>query len=126
MLLRKIALILVTLAFFVPTAAIAGDIDVQAGNVRVTTDAGGKIKVNSGSTRLSVPSDRRQSIHNSRLRNTFRNSWNNPHINKPVRVQSTSRISCGRGRSSSSYQSSQITSSNKRVVQRSVSTNTCL
>jgi hypothetical protein len=55
MLWNKQTFLLATLALLMPTVAVANDIDVRAGDVRVNTYEDGSIYVESGQTKVEVP-----------------------------------------------------------------------
>lgn len=142
MLLRKIVLTIVTLALFMPTIAQANDIEVEAGNVRVITREDGAIKVDSGGTSVRVPATGSNSVYsrtndviidsnrpvvrvdpsrNSNIlrQNIYRNRRYKVIKTKPVQIQSNQRITCRNG-STSNSQSTQVTSSGRRVIQSNV------
>ena len=110
---RKLIFLLATLPFFLPTVANAGDIDVQAGNVRINTSREGSLYLNSGQTRLFVPSTRSNfSRHNFR-------SWNrNRNNSQSIQMYCT-------GQNSYSQQTTQIYGNRRRVVQSNVQIHKC-
>ncbi len=104
--LKKLIFLLVILAFSFPTIAIAGDIDVNTGNVRVRTQQNGSISVNTGRNHIEVDQSRR----------------NNNFWWKPWYYWNRSRRNCN----SSTYQrSTQTTTVNGRTRTYSNSTTTC-
>lgn len=147
--LKKIALILVTMALFVPVTAKAGDVNVQSGNVRVTTSRDGGIEVDSGTSRIRSNAryddydddDYSRSrvytnqsstvrVNNGNRRVYIRNvPQNNVYYRNGRRYYRNSKVTnvqrnyCG-GRTSI-QQNTQVTGSRGRIVQRSVSSTTC-
>jgi hypothetical protein len=55
MLWNKLTFLLATLALLFPSVAIANEIDVRTGNVRVSTYQNGGVYVQSGKTKVEVP-----------------------------------------------------------------------
>jgi hypothetical protein len=53
---RRLTLMAIALLFSLPTAAIANDINVRVGNVRVNTGSDGEVYVESGRTRVNLDS----------------------------------------------------------------------
>ena len=106
--LKKLIFSLVILAFLLPATANGGEIDVEAGDVKVRTEQDGSISVDTGSNRVDLSERHRSSYP----RWQFWRNWN--------RSQSSSNCT------SSTYQrSTQTTRTNGHVEQSSVSTSTC-
>jgi hypothetical protein len=106
---KQLTVLLATLALLLPAPAIAKEIDVQAGNVRVSTYRDGSISVNSGQSRVQVPPSNRSTWRWNRLR-SFRTPWS---------------VSCRNSGNSSYQKTTQTTQSGQRVVHQSVSTHSC-
>jgi hypothetical protein len=62
MLCKKLSLLLAISAFWLSPIAEAREIDVRVGDVHIKTGSGGSTYINSGQTRLNVPSKNRSSI----------------------------------------------------------------
>jgi hypothetical protein len=106
---KQLTVLLATLALLLPSAAIAKEIDVQTGNVRVSTYRDGSISVNSGHSSVEVPPPNRS-----------RSRWN------PLRSLRTPWSTSCRHSNNSTYQkTTQTTQSGQRVVHHSVSTHSC-
>ncbi len=105
--LKKLTLVLATLAFLLPTVANANEIDVRAGNVRIIKDTYGDIYVDTGSTTISVPQRRSTSLDYQR-----RSYYRQP------------RSSCYRGRVYS-QQSTQVSRNGRTFVQQSSVVRNC-
>ncbi|MDJ0533489.1 MAG: hypothetical protein QNJ70_13535 [Xenococcaceae cyanobacterium MO_207.B15] len=106
--LKKLVFLSVTLAILFPATAYAGDIDVEAGNVRIRSEQGGRVSIDTGSNSVNVNSRTNRSV-------PWWQRWN--YFNR-----SRSSRYC----SNSTYQSStQTTSVNGRVQRTSVSRSTC-
>lgn len=136
MLLKKIALIILTLTLLTPASAQANDIDIQAGSVRVTTSEDGAISVNTGNTNLKVPSNnrilstpqgrsriytRQNQLRNRRI---YRNGGYESINKNSSSVRNNQRVYCGKNGNYSNSQTTRVTGSGKRVVQSNVNT-TC-
>lgn len=105
---KQLSFLLITLAFFFPTTAISGEIDVQAGDVKVRTNSNGSISVDTSNNRVSVPP-----------RSRYPRSW---WQRRPYYYRHRSRRYCN----NSTYQrSTQTTSVNGQVQTNSISTSTC-
>lgn len=104
--LKPLILLLITLTVWVPTTARANEINVQAGDVRVSTDSNGRVVVDTNTNRVNVEG------HRSRAK-----SWWQPDYRRSSRYRHcTSRV----------YQSSsQTTRVNGRTQTTRTSTNTC-
>lgn len=90
-------------------SVLAGEIKINTPNVEAVTRSDGSVYINSGDTKVQVPSRRRSW--------TPWRSWRLPWQN-----YSSTRSNCRH----SSYQStSQVTSSSSRIVQSSVTSKTC-
>lgn len=106
---KQLTVLLATLAFLLPTTAIANEIDVQTGNVRVSTYRDGSISVNTGQSRVEVPPPNRSTWRWNRLR-SLRTPWS---------------ASCRNSNNSTYQKTTQTTRSGQRVVHHSVSTHSC-
>jgi len=105
--LKKLAFLLLTLAFLFPTTANSSEIEVEAGDVRVSTERDGGVSVDTGRNRVDLERSRR-STH-----------WWQPwhYLNRH-----RSRSNCN----SSTYQrSTQTTVNNGHVERSSVSSSSC-
>lgn len=71
MLRKKLSLLLVASAFWLSPIAEAREVDVRVGDVHIKTSPGGSTYVNSGQTRLSVPSTNRSYIPYYRTFNRY-------------------------------------------------------
>ncbi len=105
--LKKLTLVLATLAFLLPTVANANEIDVRAGNVRIIKDSYGDIYVDTGATTINVPNERSPALDYQR-RNYYRRT----------------RSSCYRGRVYS-QQSTQVSRNGGTFVQQSSIVRNC-
>ncbi|MBE9171023.1 hypothetical protein IQ238_27070 [Pleurocapsales cyanobacterium LEGE 06147] len=106
---KQLTVLLATLAFLLPVAAIAKEIDVQTGNVRVSTYRDGSISVNSGQTQVELPPHNRSTWRWRPFR-SFRTPWS---------------VSCRNSNNSTYQKTTQTTQSGQRVVHHSVSTHSC-
>lgn len=106
---KQLTVLLATLAFLLPATAIAKEIDVQTGNVRVSTYRDGSISVNSGQNRVEVPSPNHSRSRWNPLR-SFRTPWS---------------VSCRNSNNSTYQKTTQTTQSGQRVIHHSVSTHSC-
>ncbi len=106
--LKKLILFLVILAFLSPAKVNSGEIDVEAGDVRVRTESDGRISVDTDSNNVEVNKSRRRSTH-----------WWQPwhYLNRDRRSDDCS---------TSTYQrSTQSTRTNGHVEESSTTTSTC-
>lgn len=107
--LKKLIFLLFTLAFLFPATANAGDINVEAGDVRVRTEQGGGISVETRSNRIDVDRQRSRSSppwwkpweyynrHRSSSNcssSTYQRSTQTTRVNGQVRTNSTSTSTC--------------------------------
>lgn len=63
--LKTVALLLLMSIFWIPAIAQAKDLEIQAGDVKLSKDEDGDIYVNTGNTRLRVPANRAYTNINS-------------------------------------------------------------
>ena len=106
--LKKLVFLSVILTILFPATAYAGDIDVQAGNIRIRSDQNGRVSIDTSNNSVNVNSLRNRSVPSWE-------SWN--YMNR-----SRSSRYC----SNSTYQTStQTTSVNGRVHRSSISTSSC-
>ena len=94
----------------VTNSALAGEVQIRTPNVEAVTRSDGSVYVNSGGTKVQVPS-RRYWIPWDYWRLPWQNNVSNRHTSK-----------CNQ----TSYQStSRVTASSSQIVQSSISRNTC-
>lgn len=99
----KTALSLIALSVILPSSAIADNVRVSTDNVRVTSSSNGDININTEKTSVSVPTRRHSTWYPWRY-------WRTPQ-----------RSNCQR----SYQQTTQLSSSGKKVVHHSATSNYC-
>lgn len=109
MLRKKLSLLLATSAFWLSPVAEAREIDVRVGDIHIKTGSGGSTYVNSGQTRLSVPSSNRSY---------------SPYYRTFKRYTRYTPCCCGYS-SIYQHQTSQTNGYSRTNVQRSVSSTKC-
>lgn len=108
--LGKLTFLLITLTLWFPAIAIAGNVSVRAGSVRVTTSPNGSVYVNTGGSSVYRPASRSY-------------VGVSPTPNRYVRRSVTT--SCARGTSVSRQTSTQVTYSGKTATRSQVSSYQC-
>ncbi|VEP15371.1 conserved exported hypothetical protein [Hyella patelloides LEGE 07179] len=107
---KKLIFVFVILAFLSPVKAHGGEIDVEAGDVKIRTEQDGQISVDTGSNRVELTEQEQD-----RRSTPWWQPWN--YFN---RHRSSSNCT------SSTYQrSTQTTTTNGHTEESSVSTSTC-
>lgn len=117
-------ILLVTSAFLLSGMSEANAIEIRAGNVEVNTRQDGGVFIDTGRTRLSLPSDRSRSYFDVYPRSyLYPRSYGSPrsyHYNR----QNLNWSCSGRG-TRSSQQTTQITRSNRGIVSSQIQTSQC-